>query len=141
MVHQSNRFEAIRGLEGLSPIAQQAVLDARVRLDIWIDENMDRIEAGLHAALEAKRRALAAEIAGLQEELAAAGSYMAEMLVRISALEERLASGDGVTVDEAVRATRETILAVRTSLEQREHRVRGLAHATASRALRTVTGL
>lgn len=141
MTQRSNRFESIRGLEGLSPLAQQAVLDARVRLDIWIDENLDRIEAELHASLESKRRALSAEVAGLQEEIAAAGSFMADILARLSALEERFASGDGVTVEEAVRATRETILAVRSSLEQREQRVRGLARSVARVSLRTVTGV
>jgi hypothetical protein len=140
MAHSSNRFEAIRGLEGLSVLGQQAVLDARVRLDVWIDENLDRIEAELRTSLESKRRALSAEVAGLQEEIAAAGSFMADILARLSTLEERFASGDGVTVEEAVRATRETILAVKSSLDQREKRVRGLARSMARATPRTLTG-
>jgi chromosome segregation ATPase len=131
MVDERRRFEAIRGLEALSPLGQQAVLDARVRLDIWIDENLDRIEAEMNAAIESKRRALGAETDGLRAELAAARAAMSDLLAELGSLEERFSSGDGMTLEDAVRATREIVMSVRSSLEAREQRVHALAPASA----------
>jgi len=131
MVEERRRFEAIRGLEGLSPLGQQAVLDARVRLDVWIDENLDRIEAEMNSAIESKRRMLGAEADALRAELAAARAAMSDLLAELGSLEERFASGDGMTLDDAVRATREIVTSVRSSLEVREQRVHALVPTSA----------
>lgn len=131
MVDERKRFEAIRGLEGLSPLGQQAVLDARVRLDVWIDENLDRIEAEMNAAIDSRRRALIVEADGLREELVAGRAAMSDLLAELGSLEERFASGDGMTLDDAVRATRELVTSVRASLEACERRVLALVPTSA----------
>lgn len=131
MVDGRKRFEAIRGLEGLSPLGQQAVLDARVRLDVWIDENLDRIEAEMNAAIDSRRRALIVEADGLREELVAGRAAMSDLLAELGSLEERFASGDGMTLDDAVRATRDLVTSVRASLEACERRVQALVPTSA----------
>jgi hypothetical protein len=141
MVYEPRRFEAPRDLEGLSAESRQLVLEARERLDRWIDENVDRLEAEMRDAIEAGRRALATEVSAVQAELAEGKERLAQVLADLSRLEESFDAGDGMTVDEAVRATREAVQNVRAALDQREQRIKGLAGAAVSAGVKAVTGL
>lgn len=141
MVYKPKRFDVPRGLTDLSPEGQALVLEAREHLDTWIDENVDRLEAEMQATIEEKRRVLAAEVVGLQEEIAAGQQRMTDVLDRLGDLEESFEAGDGITVDQAVRATRDTVQAVRAALDERERRVRGLARAAVSAGISAATRL
>jgi chromosome segregation ATPase len=141
MVYKPKRFEAPQSLEGLSPESRQVVLDARERLEAWIDENVDRLESEMNAAIESRSQKLASEVSAFQAELADAREQLGEVLARLGALEEAFDAGDGMTVDEAVRATRDAVQAVRTALEERERRIAGLSKAVTSAGLKAVTGL
>jgi len=74
---------------------------------------------------------LGAEADALRAELAAARAAMSDLLAELGSLEERFASGDGMTLDDAVRATREIVTSVRSSLEVREQRVHALVPTSA----------
>lgn len=141
MVYKPKRFEAPQSLEGLSPESRQLVLDARERLEAWIDENVDRLESEMNTAIDSRSQALASEVSAFEAELADAREQLGEVLARLGTLEEGFDAGDGMTVDEAVRATREAVQAVRAALEERERRIAGLSKAVASAGLKTVTGL
>jgi vacuolar-type H+-ATPase subunit H len=141
MVYEPRRFEAPRDLEGLSAESRQIVLEARERLDRWIDENVDRLESEMRDAIEARRQELAAEVSAVQAELAEGKERLAEVLVGLSRLEDSFDAGDGMTVDEAVRATREAVQNVRSVLDRREQRIKGLAGAAVSAGVKAVTGL
>ncbi|HEM45955.1 MAG TPA: hypothetical protein ENO23_02815 [Alphaproteobacteria bacterium] len=141
MVYEPRRFEAPRDLEGLSAESRQLVLEARERLDRWIDENVDRLETGMRATIEAHRQELADEVSAVQAELAEGKERLARVLADLSRLEESFDAGDGMTVDEAVRATREAVQNVRAVLDQREQRIKGLAAAAVSAGVKAVTGL
>jgi len=132
MTIRTSRFDTPRRLAELSAEGQELVLDARERLEAWIDENVDRLEQEAQASVEEKRRALADEVAAFQEEIAASRQAFAEMLDRLGGLEADFEAGDGVTVDQAVRATRETVMALRTALQERERRVARLPRTGAS---------
>jgi predicted nuclease with TOPRIM domain len=102
---------------------------------------VDRLEAEMRDAIEAGRQALATEVSAVQAELAEGKERLAQVLVDLSRLEESFDAGDGMTVDEAVRATREAVQNVRAALDQREQRIKGLAGAAVSAGVKAVTGL
>ena len=99
----------------------------RAQLETWIDENVDRLEAEMLSAIEARQAALAVEVTAFEQEIGTSRRQMSELTERLDALERSFEGGDGILVDEAVRATKETVQSVRAALEEHERRVRDLA--------------
>jgi len=125
--HTPHRFAPPRDLDALDPEARALVAEARACLEGWIDENVDRLEAASRSDVEARRAELARAVAGIEEELAGTRERIAGILGRLDALEDAFVSGDGMTVEDAVRATRAVLHAARESIEERERGLRRLA--------------
>ena len=123
----SGRFGPSREGAGLSDEGAELARDVRAQLETWIDENVDRLEAEMLSAIEARQAALAVEVTAFEQEIGTSRRQMSELTERLDALERSFEGGDGILVDEAVRATKETVQSVRAALEEHERRVRDLA--------------
>jgi len=132
MSTHSKRFEAPRRLDGVSAEARELVLEASARLEDWIDENVDRIESEMQAILEARRQELAAQASAVQTELAAGRERLAEVLDRLDALQADFEVGDGMTIDEAVRTTREVVRSLRSVIDERDRQLNELVRGILS---------
>jgi len=139
MSDRSHRFGSPHGLEALGAERRQLVLDTCARLEAWIDDNVDRLESEAKAAIEAKRQEMAAQASAVRAELAAAKERLADVLARLGTLEESFEAGDGLTVDEAVRATREAVTSARRVIDEREQRMNELVQGILAVGLQSLS--
>ena len=103
--------------------------EAQERLDAWIDENLDRLEAEWAESFEHERKAISEEIVAIEKEIQGTRSVMAETLSRLTELEEDWKLGDGATLEEAMLSTREAIHRLQAALDERQRRRRALVAA------------
>ena len=124
MVAQPKKFKRSADPPALSEAGRAIVNEAQERLDSWIDENINRLEAEWTESLGLHKREILEETAALEGEMQGAQGEIVEALNRLNQLEENWKSGDGETIEEAIASTRETIHRLQAGLDARETKIR-----------------
>lgn len=120
-----NRFLADEELD--IPEETKQVLDgARARMDRWIDDSVDKLVKDMGEVISQAAGELRAEVDKVAEELADSRQRIEALAAKLGQADLQTGAGDGITLDEALRETRQQVELVRAELAAREQRWRGM---------------